>query len=177
MQRGTDSATHDTGAAEEHSQTQLLQAIETHLRRKETDLAEERLRSFLGDHPDNADALALFGVVLLRRYELDAARSSLERAVELAPTSAFVRLRMAEYWLALGIPARAQEELNVALIASADNAASYNYVRSVAADVRQSHRGGFERNTPPLPGGGIASAIKRSLRLIADRANKRSQSG
>ena len=63
MQRGADSASPNDGTAEEHSRMQLLQDVETHLRRKETDLAEERLRSFLGDHPDNADALALLGVV------------------------------------------------------------------------------------------------------------------
>jgi predicted Zn-dependent protease len=59
----------------------------------------------------SADTLALRAMIRLRCVQLDEARLLLDQALALDPRSPFVHLKNAEYWIALGVIARARESL------------------------------------------------------------------
>jgi predicted Zn-dependent protease len=89
--------------------------VESLLRRDDLDGAEAALTTALAEHPDDPDAFALQAHIALERSDVERARALIDRALELAPRSPFVRLQLADYWLRLGITPRARTELQQAL--------------------------------------------------------------
>ena len=73
--------------------------------------AARRLDTFETTAGVSADALALRAMIYLRSVQLDEARELLDRALTVDSQSAFVHLKNAEYWQALGVNARAREAL------------------------------------------------------------------
>ena len=136
-----------------------LQAQE-HFRRGEYGRAEQCLDELITGAADSPEDLALWGLACVRLCRLDKARDLLERAIAMAPASPFVRLRMAEYWLAIGIPSRAQEELRIAASLAWDDPQLYAAIRDVASKVQRASRWSFVR-APTLPSlSGLSSLLK-----------------
>lgn len=116
------------------------------------------LREKTGESPE---VLALLGMVCLRRYRPAAARELLDRASTLAPSSAFVRLKRAEYWLALGVVPKARDELNLALTAAAGKPGLRDQIRSLIRKLEGDAKWSFSRATP-MPN---FDRIRRALRI------------
>lgn len=131
------------------------------LRLGELDKAHECLSSLLLDNPENPKVLALLGSVCLRQYRVEEAQRYLEQAAALDPDSAFVRLKLAEYWLALGIPTRAFEEIAKAEAGATDDIPLLIHIRSFSKDLRAKTRGNVLREPPALPHIGVPGIIKR----------------
>ena len=154
---------------------ELWEQAQTQIRARQFDLAEQSLRRFLAERPESAEGIALLGTTYLHRYQLDAAREHLERAVALAPQSPFVRLRMSEYWQALGVTTRAQEELDTALDCAAGNPALYERIRGISTSFRQKTRWSFSHSTRLPRLGAIRARLKAPLQLLhLKRADERS---
>lgn len=154
------SSTHDA---------ELWRQAQVHMRKCEYDLAEQDVRALLASHPDHAETVALLGIVCLRRYRLDDAQGLLERAVELAPCSPFVRVRMAEYWLGLGVATRAQGELQQALVCAAEDPVLYEQIRQRSEELRQKTRGSVVRSAALPRMSGLATVFRRASRILPGR--------
>lgn len=141
-------------------------------RQGKLDLAAECITALLQDSPEDGPAHALMGAIFLRRYQIEEARQHLERAILLAPASPFVRLKMAEYWVALGIPSRALEELAEAESFAADDLPLYNQIRAFSKDLRDRTRGNILSQPPALPGGILTNLKQAWRRLIPMRYAK-----
>lgn len=134
--------------------------------------AEQCLQELAAEGMDYPEALALWGAVCLRRYRPDQARELLERAITLAPSSPFVRLCMAEYWLALGIPSRAQEELKTAAGVGVNDPLLYGAIRAISGRVQRANRWSFVR-APAFPSlRGISRLLGVPLVARSGRENK-----
>ncbi|MGA9421211.1 MAG: tetratricopeptide repeat protein, partial [Rhodanobacteraceae bacterium] len=72
----------------------LKEAIELH-RQGELDAAERGYRSHLDEHPDDVDALHLLGLLRRQRGAAEEGRQLVERAHELAPDDAGIRVSLA----------------------------------------------------------------------------------
>lgn len=126
-----------------------LRAAQVHLSAGDAPGAAVVLRAAIEQRPHWAEALALLGVAELRQYHLAVAWALLDRAIHLAPDSIFVRLRLAEYWLALGVTPRAVMEIEQALLAADDEQAGYlrAYLRRIAVMSKGAFsRGGQQRS-------------------------------
>jgi predicted Zn-dependent protease len=102
--------------------------------------------------PRDARALALLGAVRLRQHRIEEAQAYLDKAVLMAPDSPFVRLKLAEYWLALGVPSRALAELDEAEAAANDDVDLVIQVRAAARKIRAGTSGTILLQPPELPG-------------------------
>lgn len=123
--------------------TASLHVAQAHMAAGDYQGAGDALHATVAAHPDWAEALALLGIAELRQYHLAAAWDALDRAVQLAPDSIFVRLRLAEYWLALGVTPRAVTELERALRTAGDDQAGY--LRAHLHRIATTHKGAFHR--------------------------------
>ena len=131
------------------------------IRNGEPDKASISLSALLQSFPQDAEALALLGSICLHQYKIDKASDYLERAVVLAPDSTFVRMKMAEYWVALGIPARALEELDKAEAFAADDLYLRSEIIAYSKHVREKTGGNIVRAPPPLPNFGSFGFFKK----------------
>jgi tetratricopeptide (TPR) repeat protein len=131
------------------------------------DLAEDRLHSLREKTGESPEALALLGIVGLRCYRLDEARELLDRASALAPTSSFVRLKRAEYWLALGLLPKAQDELSLALMAATGEPALRAHIRSLMKNLQRDGSRSFVRATALPSPAPIIHILKALLRRVA----------
>ena len=102
--------------------------------------------------PKDAQALALLGSVRLRQKRIEEAQGYLDKAVLMAPGSPFVRLKFAEYWLALGVPSRALEELDEAEAAANDDLDLVARIRAKARAIQAGTQGTILLEPPALPG-------------------------
>lgn len=130
------------------------------LRLGELDRAKEIVSSLLRDIPQDAEALALLGSIYLHQYRIGEAKQYLDRAILLAPDSTFVRLKLAEYWLALGIPSRAFEELTTAEEQAVDDTQLLLYIRSLSRNLRNKTRGNVLLQPAALPGSNVIGVLK-----------------
>lgn len=131
-----------------------------HLRLDELDQAEDQLHSFLQDYPQNAQALALLGSLYLRRYKIEEAKQYLNQALLLEPGSPFVRLKLAEYWISLGVPSRALDEMAIAETQAADNTRLLLYIHNLSKELKSKTRGNVLLQPLAMPGDGALDAIK-----------------
>lgn len=130
----------------------------------ELDIARQVLTSLLADSPQNFQALALLGSVCLRQRRIEEAKHHLDLALKQAPESAFVRMKMAEYWMALGIPSRALEELARAEEFAAADIPLLIEIRTFSKGLQDKMRGNLIREPPALPAGSVTEILRRIRR-------------
>ncbi len=66
--------------------------------------------------PDSHDVQLVFGIALMRALEMQAAIAVLETAIALSPRSFFAHFRMGEAYMRVGVPTRAKEYLDRAML-------------------------------------------------------------
>jgi predicted Zn-dependent protease len=131
----------------------------SYFRRGQFESAAECITSLLQSCPEDAQAHAFLGSILLRRYQIDEAVKHLDKAIKIAPESPFVRMKMAEYWMALGIPGRALEELKQAELYAADDLTLYDKIHTLSKELQRKARGNIERTIPALPISGVQKML------------------
>ena len=140
----------------------LWEKIQISLRTRQSAEAEKLASSYLTEKSNSPDAQALMGAVYLHSRRLEEARQMFELAVAGAPDSVFVRLRFAEYWLALGVTPRAQEEIEQALLASANNPHVYREVLAIANGIKAKTGGSYVRSPVKLRFGPFRPRAKKN---------------
>jgi predicted Zn-dependent protease len=94
--------------------------------------------------------MALLGAIALRRGQARSAWRWLEEAAAVDPGSALVRLKRAEYWLALGVTDRALAELEEAAEGLEPHSPLWPQLRQALAAVEGRRRREVSRS-PALP--------------------------
>jgi predicted Zn-dependent protease len=122
------------------------------LRLGELDKAGMLLSEVISETPRDAQALALLGSIRLRQRRIAEAQRYLDQAVLMAPHAPFVHFKLAEYWLALGVPSRALAELDEAEAAASDDLDLVIQIRAEARKVRAGTRGSILLEPPALSG-------------------------
>ena len=146
------------------------------LKNWEPERALASLSALLHLFPDDAEALALSGSIYLHRYQVPEAEKYLERALAAAPESVFVRLKMAEYWAALGVPRRALDELKKAESLAGENMPLRREVVSYSTAVMEKTKGSILREPPALSGGfsrGLSNHVKQNNANERDVRNRK----
>ncbi len=141
------------------------------LREGDLDSAGDCIQQVLRESPGRAEAHALWGTISLRRYKVQEANQHLEEAVRLAPSSPFVRLKVAEYWVALGVPARAMEELVIAESSAANDLPLFHQIRLFSRDLRNKTSGTLPRQAPALPKLAIREWIGRTRSKLGGQSS------
>ncbi len=128
--------------------------------------AERALRAALEFDSCYAPARAYLGLMLLQRYEIDAAQRELDQALRDAPTNLLVHIKYAEFYYRLGFYQRAVSLLEQGL--KCPHGANEHIValaRQLLVQARQKDKGAIIRD-PPDP--------RRWLRLFPrSRKNRR----
>ncbi len=127
----------------------------------ELDQASGCLAGLIESFPQDAEAMALMGSIYLRKYQVDKAALLLENAVAASPGSIFVRVKTAEYWLALGVPARALEELARAETLAEGDHALRRELKLYSLKVKASQAGKITHQAPSMPGFGLPGFLKK----------------
>jgi predicted Zn-dependent protease len=168
MERMKTAAPADYGPEEKNALTRLRNACwnraVSYFRREQFDAAAGCISTLLEACPQDAMAHAFLGSIFIRLYRVDDAFQHLDLAAQIAPESPFVRMKMAEYWVALGVPARALEELKKAELSAADNLPLYDSIRNFSREMRSKTRGNIDR-TPPAFFGDTVQRMLEQLHL------------
>lgn len=156
----------ETGASQPPSErdrlrNELWQAALGLMRQSKLDEAETAVGKFLDNFPNNADGHALAAAILVKLYRMDDARVHLDRAQQIDPSSAYVHISSAQYWLALGMFSEALEDLEKADAASADDPMLHNNLHMSIRQLREKAKGAYTRPTSKPVDGWFARLIRR----------------
>ena len=117
--------------------------------------AERLLQELELAAPAHPDVSALKGALRLRQFRTEEAWEGLESALRSAPDSAFVHLKLAEYWLALGMPAKAREHSRQSKDLSQDTPQLNRQAVAMLKHVEEKSRLSFERDTTSVARSGL----------------------
>ena len=141
------------------------------MRMGELELAHVSLAALSRDYPQDANVLALLGELYLRQYHAQEARQYLDQAILLEPNSPLIHLRMADYWVALGVPSRAFEEITRAEEYAAGNAGLLIKIRDFSKRLKEKTRGNILLETPVISSG-YRGIFKRTERNVSKKLEK-----
>jgi tetratricopeptide (TPR) repeat protein len=116
------------------------------IERNRFEQAASLLRQAAGLQPDTAMVQLALGIALGRLLRIPEATAALERAAELDPTGFYPRFRLGELYLRIGLPTRAQEELQRAMDLSTDTEQRQMVRNLLAADARRDAKRAWRPN-------------------------------
>lgn len=139
----------------------LWDEITTLVRQSRFAEAQAAVLVFLDRYPDSARGCALAATIFLKLYKIDEAKTYLDRAKELDPTSSFAHLSSAQYYLALGTTREALDDLAKAEVAAADNIPLYNSIRVSISQLQEKTRWSFSRESTLPANSWVSRLFKR----------------